>query len=111
MNLEKLRHLAGQADALAAELRTQLARAEARRDPLGVHIFAARASYRCTSDLDTSKSGKRTDTELQMSYTRACSLGFQGGRPMWDLLMRYGACETEPPARCLKPLSISPSFS
>ncbi|MGB8167045.1 MAG: hypothetical protein WCF18_06105 [Chthoniobacteraceae bacterium] len=97
MNLEKLRHLAGQADELAAELRAQLARAEATRDPLGVHIFAARASYRRTSDRDTSKSGKRTETELQMSYSRARQLGFRGGQQMWDLLMRCGSCEENLP--------------
>jgi hypothetical protein len=67
VNLEQLRNLADQADTLAEELRTALARAEARRDPLGVHIFAARASFRRTSDADKTKSGRRTETELHLS--------------------------------------------
>ncbi len=108
MNLDKLRQLAGQADELAAELRTQLARAEAGRDPLGVHIFASRASYRRTSGHDHSKSGRRTETELQMSYARACSLGFRGGHEMWELLMRCGTCEDAPAAHPRNPLPIQP---
>ena len=45
------------------------------KDPLAVHIFVSRRSYRNVRD---TKSGKRRDTFARLSWQSACELGFRG---------------------------------
>lgn len=81
---------------MADELAAELARAESQHDPLASHVYQARASYRRTSDADHSKSGRRTQEELQASYGKARNLGFQGALKDWANLMRCGVSSQEP---------------
>lgn len=53
-------------------------------DPLAPHIFVARRSYRNVHD---TKSGKRRDTTVLLSFREACDLGFRGGFREWEALM------------------------
>jgi hypothetical protein len=107
VNIETLRRLTrwsekiakAQTD-LAAELAKELARAQSAQDPLGFHIFQARARFRRTEACDKSKSGKRVELNLQLSFTEAETLGFRGSIKIWELLMRSGvpAARSTPPA-------------
>lgn len=60
----------------------------AESDPLAVHIFVARRSYRSTRSL---KSGKPHALNARMSWHRACELGFRGNLGEWERLL--GAAE------------------
>jgi hypothetical protein len=53
-------------------------------DPLAVHIFIARRIYRHARD---TKSGKRRETSVQLSWQRACELGFRGSLGDWERLL------------------------
>lgn len=80
---------------LADELAAELARVESQHDPLASHIYQSRAAYRRTSDADHSKSGRRTEEELQAGYVKARNLGFQGSIKDWTDLMRCGPSSQE----------------
>jgi hypothetical protein len=82
VNLEKLRRFARWAEKIAAaltdlsrEMSAELARVEVFDDPLGLHIYRSRASYRVTADGDNSKTGKRVALNLQTLFFEACELG------------------------------------
>ena len=71
-------------------LRRDVEEAKARRDPLGAHIFRARARYRSVSASDN-KSGRRTRQEVTKSFFEAKTLGYRGGGDDWWELMRAWA--------------------
>lgn len=54
------------------------------QDPLPVHIFVSRRSYRSMPD---TKSGKRRDTAARLSWQTACDLGFRETVNEWERLM------------------------
>jgi hypothetical protein len=56
----------------------------AEHDPLASHIFVSRRQYRTMHD---TKGGKRRDTSAQLSWQRACELGFRGNLDEWQRLM------------------------
>ncbi|MEP6670952.1 MAG: hypothetical protein ABJF10_17465 [Chthoniobacter sp.] len=105
MNRQNLRRYVRWAEKIAAaqrqladELADEARKAEASPDPLGLYIFTARSRYRVTSDGDKSKSGKRTQLELESSYREATKLGFDGAFKMWLYLMRIGRLTSPLPA-------------
>jgi len=57
---------------------------------LAVHIYQARQRYRTVADLDLSKSGRRTQITAQMSYRKACTLGYRGSESDWRTLLQCG---------------------
>jgi hypothetical protein len=102
MNLETLCRLTRWSEKIAkaqtdpaAELERELSRAQSTQDPLGFHIFQARASFRRTEDGDRSKAGRKVELSLQLSFTKAETLGFRGSIKMWELLMRSGEFPSE----------------
>jgi hypothetical protein len=68
-------------DSLLAEMR-------AHQDPLALHIFVARRTYR---NVRSTKSGKRHDAAAWMSWQRACELGFRGSAANWQRLLEAGS--------------------
>lgn len=105
MNFETLRRLARWSDKIATAQRDlsdalagELSKAEAARDPLGLHIYMARAAFRRTADNDKSKSGKRTEVALWSSYREAQKLGFKGPAKLWELLMQSGVSADAAPS-------------
>ena len=54
------------------------------KDPLAVHIFVSRRSYRSMSD---TKSGKRHHLSARLSWQQACELGFRGTLGEWERLL------------------------
>ena len=69
------------------EVDTALEETRAEHDPFALHIFISRRHYRLMSD---TKSGKRHDLAVRLSWEKACELGFRGSLGEWDRLM--GAC-------------------
>jgi len=67
-------------------VRLGLVREEMRseKDPLAVHIFVSRRSYR---HVHHTKSGKRRDTFPRLSWQSACELGFRGNLGEWERLL------------------------
>jgi hypothetical protein len=61
-----------------------LAAMKAEHDPLASHIFISRRHYRNAND---TKSGKRCETNAQLSFNTACELGFRGSLDEWERLM------------------------
>ena len=66
------------------DVETELATMKAEHDPLASHIFISRRHYRNAND---TKSGKRRDTNAQLSFNTACELGFRGNLHEWERLM------------------------
>ena len=56
-------------------------------DPLVRHLFDTRRAY-CRWDENATKSGKRLETNLLMSFKAASSLGFSGSFKDWEKLVR-----------------------
>ena len=56
----------------------------AQHDPLASHIFVSRRQYQNMPD---TKGGKRHERAAQMSWRRACELGFRGTLGEWERLM------------------------
>jgi hypothetical protein len=94
MNIARLRQLNARFQELANAMDAELAEPESARDPLALHIYHARRSYGKMMGLDTSKSGKRTKTELQQSFIKASQLGFRGGSREWFLVMMSGPTQS-----------------
>jgi len=76
--LNRLREAIGEVEAIVAEMRSD-------RDPLALHIFNARRSYRKIAR-DT-KSGKRHETAALFSFKQATGLGFTGTLSDWHRLL------------------------
>ena len=66
------------------DVETELAAMKAEHDPLATHIFISRRHYRNAKD---TKSGKRRETNAQLSFNTACELGFCGSLHEWERLM------------------------
>ena len=66
------------------DVETELAAMKAEHDPLASHIFISRRHYRSCND---TKSGKRRETNAQLSFNAACELGFRGSLDEWERLM------------------------
>lgn len=66
------------------DVETELAAMKAEHDPLASHIFVSRRRYRNAND---TKSGKRRETNAQLSFNTACQLGFCGSLDEWKRLM------------------------
>ncbi len=75
--LKKLGDALHEANAALEEMRGE-------HDPLAVHIFVARRSYRNVKD---TKSGKRSERAAWDSYREACQLGFKGSCEQWRQLL------------------------
>ena len=90
MNIARLRRLNARFQELAKEMEAELKEPEAARDPLCVHIYHARRSYRRAMENDNTKAGKRTKAELQQSFAKACQLGFRGGSREWFIVVMSG---------------------
>jgi hypothetical protein len=67
-----------------SDVESELASMKAEQDPLASHIFVSRRHYRNVSD---TKSGKRRETMVRLSFNTACELGFRGGLDEWQRLM------------------------
>ena len=70
--------------AASNEVEAVVEKMQAEKDPLAVHIFVSRRSYRKVPD---TKSGKRCDTAARLSWPFACDLGFRGTLSEWERLM------------------------
>ena len=70
----------------AAITEAQAVLAEARSEPawLATYIFISRRRLRHVPD---TKSGKRTETAIRLSWQTACELGFRGSLQDWGRLM------------------------
>ncbi len=75
--LERLTEAMHEVDAALEEIRAE-------HDPLALHIFTSRREYRTMSD---TKSGKRHEVAAQLSWPRACELGFRGRIAEWIRLL------------------------
>jgi chromosome segregation ATPase len=75
-----LKHLS---DAIQ-ETESVLEKMRADSDPLASHIFVSRRQYRNMSD---TKSSKRSERALRVSWQIACELGFRGNLGEWERLM------------------------
>jgi hypothetical protein len=53
-------------------------------DPLASHIFVARRNCR---NVNNTKSGKRREMMVRLSFNTACELGFRGSLDEWQRLM------------------------
>lgn len=71
------------ADAIR-ETETVLEAMRAEHDPLSLHIFVSRRQYRTMPD---TKSGKRREVAVRLSWQTACDLGFTGTLGEWERLM------------------------
>ena len=74
--------------AAITEAQEALAEAKSEPDPLAVHIYVSRRHYR---NLPDTKGGKRHERAAQMSWRRACELGFRGTLDEWERLMGAAA--------------------
>ena len=75
--LEKLTKAIREVEAVLETMRAE-------HDPLASHIFISRRHYRNAND---TKSGKRRETNAQLSFNTACELGFRGSLDEWERLM------------------------
>ena len=75
--LSKLRDVVREVEVALDEMRAE-------HDPLAVHIFVSRRSYRNIAD---TKSGKRRNVSARLSWDAACALGFRGSLGEWERLM------------------------
>ena len=66
------------------EAQQALEEAKSEPDPLATHIFVSRRHLRQMSD---TKSGKRSETAIRLSWQTACELGFRGSLGEWGRLM------------------------
>lgn len=66
------------------EVEAALDEMRAEHDPLAVHIFVSRRTYRHIAD---TKSGKRRRVSARLSWNVACTLGFRGSLGEWERLM------------------------
>lgn len=66
------------------EAQRALEEAKAEPDPLATHIFVSRRQLRHMPD---TKSGKRSETVIRLSWQTACELGFRGSLEEWGRLM------------------------
>jgi hypothetical protein len=66
------------------DVESEVAALKAEHDPLASHIFISRRHYRNAND---TKSGKRRETNAQVSFNTACDLGFRGSLDEWERLM------------------------
>jgi hypothetical protein len=66
------------------DVESELAAMKAEHDPPASHIFVARRHYRNVND---TKSGKRREMTVRLSFNTACELGFRGGLDEWERLM------------------------
>ena len=89
MNLARLRRLNATLQEAARTLDAELAAPEAARDPLALHIYEARRSYRTTREND-GKGGRDTRIFLILSLQKAREHGYPGGADEWQRLMRAG---------------------
>ena len=87
MNIMRAACLQNALERLTAAIRdveTELAAMKAEHDPLASHIIISRRHYRNAND---TKSGKRRETNAQLSFNTACELGFRGNLDEWERLM------------------------
>jgi len=66
------------------DVECELASMKAEHDPLASHIFVSRRHYQNVND---TKSGKRRDMNVRLSFDTACELGFRGSLDEWERLM------------------------
>jgi hypothetical protein len=102
VKLEELKRIARWAEKIAVagrqladDLAAEVAKAEARHDPLALHIFRARSNYRRVADNDRTKSAKHTELHLESTYREAVALGYPCRFPAWVQLMRSGHIGSE----------------
>ena len=84
MRATRLENALEQLIAAIRDVETELAAMKAEHDPLASHIFISRRHYRNAND---TKSGKRRETNAQLSFNTACELGFRGSLDEWERLM------------------------
>lgn len=75
--LENLGAAIKEIDAAVKEMRAE-------HDPLAVHIFMSRRSFRQARTL---KSGKPQSMAARLSWQAACELGYRGDLREWERLM------------------------
>ena len=66
------------------EVEEALSEMRSEHDPLAVHIFVSRRSYRNTRVL---KSGKPQKVTAHISWQTACEIGFRGDLREWERLL------------------------
>ncbi len=66
------------------DVESELAAMKAEHDPLASHIFVSRRNYRNVND---TKSGKRREMTVRLSFDVACELGFRGSLDEWERLI------------------------
>ena len=83
MRATRLENALKQLVAAIRAVETELAAMKAEQDPLASHVFISRRHYRNANDI---KSGKRRETNAQLSFNTACELGFRGSLDEWERL-------------------------
>ena len=84
----RLGHALKTLSAAITEAQEALEEAKAEPDPLATHIFVSRRQLRHMPD---TKSGKRSETAIRLSWETACDLGFRGSLEEWGRLMGANA--------------------
>jgi hypothetical protein len=88
VRVNRLQNALNQLGTAVDETRAALDEMRAESDPLAVHIFVSRRQLRHV--LDT-KSGKRSETAIRLSWQTACEIGFRGSLEEWGRLMEAPA--------------------
>ena len=84
MRIGQLRNALNSLRRSISEVEAALQQMREEHDPLALHIFASRRSYRTMRD---TKSGKRHDTAALLGWQQARDLGFRGDLDEWARLM------------------------
>jgi hypothetical protein len=88
MRAARLHHALQRLTEMIQDVEAELTAMQAEHDPRASHIFVSRRQYRNVND---TKSGKRREMSIRISFNTACELGFRGILEEWERLMRAGA--------------------
>jgi len=84
MRVNRLANALRTLSAAIPEAQEALEEAQAEPDPLATHVFVSRRQLRHLPD---TKSGKRSEMAIRLSWQTACELGFRGTLGEWERLM------------------------
>ena len=84
MRAARLQEALERLSAAIRDVECELTAMKAEQDPLASNIFISRRHYQNVQD---TKSGKRREMNAQLSFNRACELGFRGSLHEWERLM------------------------
>jgi hypothetical protein len=84
MRVARLENALERLTAAIRDVESELASMKAEHDPLASHIFVSRRHYQNVND---TKSGKRREMIVRLSFNTACERGFRGSLDEWERLM------------------------